>query len=347
MAEARPLDGVTVLDLTRLLPGAAATMLLANFGAEVIKIEEPGGDYARHMPPFVDREGAVFRATNRGKKSIALDLKTQEGKQALRDLGATADVLIEGFRPGVMTRLGLDYETLRPLNERLIYVSLTGYGQTGPLAGAAGHDINYIALGGLLDITGAIPGAQIADLAGGSMQAAIGILLALLARQKTGRGQYVDVSMMDGVVWLLALPLAVYAATGELPRSGETLLTGRFACYNTYICADGRSVAVGALEPKFWAALCGRLAVPELIAGQFAEGESRTAAIETLRRIFAAKAAAEWLSSFQGDDVCVTLVQDLAEVAAQHQSRDREVIPVLGETPGRMGEKAPGIDQSR
>src|SRR5580693_6187001 len=149
----RPLDGITVLDLTRLLPGAAATMLLANFGAEVIKIEEPAGDYARHMPPLVDGEGAVFLATNRGKKSLALNLKTEEGKQALRKLVAGADVLIEGFRPGVMARLGLDYEALRSINERLIYVSLTGYGQTGPLSSAAGHDINYIVLGGLLDIT--------------------------------------------------------------------------------------------------------------------------------------------------------------------------------------------------
>ena len=272
----RPLDGITVLDLTRLLPGAAATMLLANFGADVIKIEEPTGDYARHMPPLVDGEGAVFRATNRGKKSLALDLKTEDGKQALRKLAAGADVLIEGFRPGVMTRLGLDYEALGPLNERLIYVSLTGYGQTGPLAGVAGHDINYIALGGLLDITGSIPGAQIADLAGGSMQAAIGILLALLARQKTGRGQFVDVSMLDGV----ALEPAGASSRGlrrhrrPLPTAGSTALSGRFACYHTYRAADGRWLAVGALEPKFWAALCGKLGRPDLIADQFAGGKS-------------------------------------------------------------------------
>jgi crotonobetainyl-CoA:carnitine CoA-transferase CaiB-like acyl-CoA transferase len=341
----RPLDGVTVLDLTRLLPGAAATMLLSNFGADVIKIEEPAGDYARHMPPLVEGEGAVFRATNRGKKSIALNLKTEDGKQALRNLASTADVLIEGFRPGVMTRLGLDYEALRPLNERLIYVSLTGYGQTGPLAGAAGHDINYIALGGLLDITGSIPGAQIADLAGGSMQAVIGILLALLARQQTGRGQFVDVSMLDGVVWLMALPLAVYAATGELPAAGSTVLSGRLACYNTYCCADGRSIALGALEPKFWATLCGKLGLTDLVADQFAQGETQAAAIQTLGRVFAARPAQDWLDLFHGADVCVTLVQNVAEVAAQQ--RFREVIPVLSETPGRLGDRAPGINQRR
>lgn len=318
-------------------------MLLANFGADVIKIEEPGGgDYARRMPPLVDGEGAVFRATNRGKKSIVLDLKTTDGKAAFERLVAQADVLIEGFRPGVMKRLGLDYETLRPLNERLIYVSLTGYGQTGPNAAMAGHDINYIALGGLLDITGAIPGAQIADLAGGSMQAVIGILLALAARQKTGRGQFVDVSMLDGVAWLMALPLAVYSATGEIPTPGATALSGRYACYHTYRAGDGRWLAAGALEPKFWAALCSKLGCSEFIPDQFAEGERQAEIVESLRNIFRTKAAAEWLELFHGADVCVTLVRNVAEVAADHGS---EVIPKLSDTPGRAGDRPPGLDE--
>jgi crotonobetainyl-CoA:carnitine CoA-transferase CaiB-like acyl-CoA transferase len=338
----QPLDGITVLDLTRLLPGAAATMLLANFGAEVIKIEEPGGDYARSMPPLVDGEGAVFRATNRGKKSIALDLKSADGKAVFERLAAQADVLIEGFRPGVMKRLGLDHETLRSRNERLIYVSLTGYGQTGPNAAMAGHDINYIALGGLLDITGAIPGAQIADLAGGSMQAVIGILLALAARQKTGRGQFVDVSMLDGVTWLMALPLAVFAATGEIPAPGAAMLTGRYACYRTYRAADGRWLAVGTLEPKFWAALCGKIGCPEFVADQFAEGERQSTIIEQISKIFGAKPAADWLELFQGADVCVTLVRNVAEVAAERES---EIIPKLSDTPGRIGHRPPRIDE--
>jgi len=331
----RPLDGITVLDLTRLLPGAAATMLLADFGAEVIKIEGPGGDYARRMPPLIDGEGAVFRATNRGKKSITLDLKTADGKKALLSLAARADVLIEGFRPGVMKRLGLDYEALRPTNARLIYMSLTGYGQTGPYSAMAGHDINYIALGGLLGVTGAIPGAQIADLAGGSMQAVIGVLLALAARQKTGRGQFVDVSMLDGVAWLMTFPLAVYAATGEIPKPGSTMLSGRFACYNTYETADGRWLAVGALEPKFWAALCHKLGCAEFIPDQFAEGGRRTAIIESLRKTFGAKPAAEWLRLFQDADVCVTLVRNVAEVAADPDLRASEAIPKLRESGGR------------
>ena len=341
----RPLDGITVLDLTRLLPGAAATMMLANFGAEVIKVEEPGGDYARHMPPLVDGEGAVFRATNRGKKSIALNLKTAEDKQTLLRLAAGADVLIEGFRPGVMKRLGLGYETLRTVNERLIYVSLTGYGQTGPYSAMAGHDINYIAMGGLLDITGAIPGAQIADLAGGSMQAVIGILLALAARQKTGRGQFVDVSMLDGVAWLMTLPLAVFSATGEIPQAGASTLSGRYACYRTYLAGDGRRLAVGALEPKFWAQLCEKLGRPEFIAEQFSEGERQAAIVEDLRQTFKTKSSAEWLEMLDGADVCVTLVRNVEEVAADPNLRDTEVIPKLSDTPGRAGGRPPRLGE--
>jgi crotonobetainyl-CoA:carnitine CoA-transferase CaiB-like acyl-CoA transferase len=342
----RPLDGITVIDLTRLLPGAAATMLLANFGAEVIKIEQPRqGDYARRMPPLVDGEGAVFRATNRGKRSVALDLKTDAGSAQLRDLALRADVLIEGFRPGVMRRLGLDYPALRAINERLIYVSLTGYGQIGPHAAMAGHDINYIALGGLLGVTGAIPGAQIADLAGGSLQAVIGVLLALAARHKTGRGQYVDVSMVEGVAWLMALPLAVHAATGEVPEPGASALSGRYACYQTYRAADGRWLAVGALEPKFWAALCEKLDRQDLVADQFVEGERQASLIETLRRIFAAKPSREWLRLFQDADVCVTLVRNIAELAADTHLRSADVLPKLSETPGRAGGSPPRLNE--
>lgn len=291
----RPLDGLAVLDLTRLLPGAAATQLLANYGAEVIKIEAPGvGDYARHMPPLIDGEGAVFRASNRGKRSVALDLKNPRDAEAFRRMAAGADVLIEGFRPGVMRRLGLDYEALRPLNERLIYASLTGYGQSGPYAAQAGHDVNYLALGGLLGLTGpedapAIPGAQVADLAGGALQAVIGILLALEARHRTGRGQHVDVAMLDGVAWLMTLPLAVYSATGHSPERARTTLSGRYACYNLYRAREGRWLAVGALEPKFWAALCQRLGCPEFEADQFAEGSRQAEIKSALDRIFATR----------------------------------------------------------
>jgi crotonobetainyl-CoA:carnitine CoA-transferase CaiB-like acyl-CoA transferase len=360
----RPLDGLVVLDLTRLLPGASATMLLANFGAEVVKIEQPGtGDYARHMPPLVDGEGAVFRAVNRGKKSVTLDLKNPADAARFREMAATADVLIEGNRPGVMQRLGLDYDALRPANPGLIFVSLTGYGQDGPYAPLAGHDINYLALGGLLDLTGeangppSIPAAQIADLAGGAMQAVIGVLLALAARHKTGQGQLVDVGMIDGVASLLVLPLAIQAATGRAVRRGETTLSGYYACYHVYRAADGRWLAVGALEPKFWQIVCEQLGCPQFLADQFADGARRREIVETVSRIFAGRSSAQWLVRFSGADACVTLVQSLEEVAADPHLRAREsivnldgapapgVIPKLRGTPGRIGGPPPRLGE--
>src|SRR5580693_8399758 len=288
----RPLDGIVVLDLTRLLPGAAATMQLANFGAEVIKIEEPErGDYARWLPPYLDGEGALFHMVNRGKKSLTLDLKSAGGRTAFLGLVETADVVVESFRPGAMERLGLGYDALRERNARLIYVSITGYGQDGPLASFAGHDINYMAMGGALDLNGTcggppvIPGIQIADLAGGALQAVVGVLLALAARAKTGRGQAVDVSMVEGVAWLLPVALGIHAASGELPARGDSVLTGRYACYRVYEAADGRYIAVGALERKFWQALCRALGCEQFVADQFAEGARREEIVAELSRI--------------------------------------------------------------
>ncbi len=356
----RPLDGILVLDLTRLLPGAVATQLLAGFGAEVVKIEEPGaGDYARSMPPLVEGLGAVFRMVNRGKKSVALNLKNAADRDAFLGLVDRADVLIEGFRPGVMRRLGLGYETLRARNERLIYVALTGYGQDGPYASFAGHDVNYMALAGALDITGVkdgapvIPGIQIADLAGGSLQAVIGALLALAARQKTGRGQMVDVAMFDGVVSLLPVPLALHAATGRAPTRGDERLTGRYACYNVYQCRDGRWIAVGALEPKFWAALCLGLGREDLVADQYAEGPRQAELIGTLADVFETRQAREWAERFRHTDACVTLLQDIADVTQDPHVRARQMIvdgalgvtPKLSETPGQPGGPPPRLGE--
>jgi crotonobetainyl-CoA:carnitine CoA-transferase CaiB-like acyl-CoA transferase len=348
----RPLDGLLVLDLTRLLPGAAATMQLANFGAEVVKIEEPErGDYGREMPPYLDGEGAVFRMVNRGKKSVALDLKSDGGRAAFLKLAQTADVVVESFRPGAMQRLGLDYETLRALNPRIIYVSITGYGQEGPWAAMAGHDINYLALGGALEGNGAsvgppaIPGIQVADLAGGAMQAVTGVLLALAARAKTGRGQSVDVSMTDGVAWLLPVALALHAATGELPARGDGLLTGRYACYRVYEAADAHWVAVGALEPKFWRALCRALGCEQFIPDQFAEDPRREEIVAELARIFRTRAAEEWFERLRPADCCVTPVRNVAEVAAHFglERGDSVVVPRLSETPGRLGGAPPRL----
>jgi crotonobetainyl-CoA:carnitine CoA-transferase CaiB-like acyl-CoA transferase len=351
----RPLDGLLVLDLTRLLPGAAATMQLANFGAEVVKIEEPQrGDYARSLPPYIDGEGAVFQMVNRGKKSVALDLKSENGRAAFLHLVSTADVVVESFRPGAMTRLGIGYETLRALNERLIYVSISGYGQDGPWAAMAGHDINFLALGGALEGNGApggppaIPGIQIADLAGGALQAVTGVLLALAARAKTGRGQAVDVSMVDGVAWMLPVALGLHAATGELPVRGGGVLTGRYACYRVYETADGRWLAVGALESKFWRNLCEALGCPHFIEDQFAEGARREEIVAELARIFRARPAEEWFEQLRPMDCCVTPVRNVAEVAAHFglARGDSIVAPRLSETPGQLGGPPPRLGQS-
>src|ERR1700733_6616423 len=350
----RPLDGIVVLDLTRLLPGAAATMQLANFGAEVIKIEEPErGDYGRWLPPYLDGQGALFHMVNRGKKSVALDLKSAGGRTAFLNLAQTADVVVEGFRPGTMVRLGLGYDALRERNERLIYVSITGYGQEGPLASLAGHDINYLAMGGVLDLNGecggppVIPGIQIADLAGGALQAVIAVLLALAARAKTGRGQSVDVSMLAGVAWMLPIALGDYAATGEAPARGDTVLTGRYACYRVYEAAGGRSIAVGALEPKFWQALCRALECDEFIPAQFAEGPRREEIIAELARIFQTRTAEEWYERLQAADACVTPVRNVAEVAAHFGlgQGDSVVVPMLSDTPGRLGGRPPRLGE--
>ena len=294
----KALAGITVLDLTRLLPGGTATQFLADHGAEVIKIEQPGaGDYARTMNP------AVFARTNSGKKSVVLDLKPESGKNALRRLVRAADVLIEGFRPGVMARLQLAYDDLAAINPRLIYVSLTGYGQSGPNAGLAGHDINYIAMAGLLSTNlPVIPAVQLADLVGGAMQVQLRVLLALQERTHTGKGQYVDVSMTDGVRTLMVVP-------------GDRL-TGRYACYNVYACADETAVAVGALEPKFWAELCGRLGCQELIQHQF-DDTRQPELKQRLADIFRQRTAREWFDLLRDWDCCVTPVRSVAEVASE------------------------------
>jgi len=319
------LEGTVVLDLTRLLPGAVATQYLADWGAEVIKVEPPGaGDYARAMSP------SVFKRTNAGKKSIVLDLKNSRGREILKSLVRTADVLIEGNRPGVMERLGVGYPELSVVNKRLIYVSLTGYGQRGAFAQLAGHDVNYLALGGVLGLNlPVIPGVQIADLVGGSMQAVIGILRALVARHHTGEGRHVDVSMYAGVTSLLTVPLAGWRDTGCEPRALTERLNGRYACYNIYEAADGRWLAVGALEPKFWAELCRRLGCEDLVLRQYEEPQDALKA--RIAAIFCTKPAQDWFEQLRDSDCCVTLVRTVSEVAADLPDRNGPPPPALGE----------------
>jgi crotonobetainyl-CoA:carnitine CoA-transferase CaiB-like acyl-CoA transferase len=339
------LEGIRVLDLTRLLPGAVATQWLVDFGAEVIKIEQPGvGDYARAS------HTGVFDTTNRGKKSVEIDLKDPAGKAAFLKLAATADVVIEGFRPDVMNRLGIGSGALCETNPKLIYVALTGYGPEGRFAALAGHDINYLALSGVLDLMGAkegppvLAGIQIADLAGGSMQAVIGILLALQARGRTGRGQRVDISMFAGSAALLTVPLASMQSGGEPPERGNQLLSGRFACYQVYPAAEGSYVAVGALEPKFWINLCRELSREDLIADQFAPEPRQSEIKAALTGEFAKATAEEWFTRIGAKDCCVTPVRNLKEAIQDHPTTP---IPPLSDTPGRRdpGSRAPRLGE--
>lgn len=338
-AARRPLDGIRVLDLTRLLPGAVATMLLGDFGADVIKIEEPGtGDPARLMRIGSKRSGAVFFATGRNKRSVAINLKSDEGKQVFLHLAERADVVIEGFRPGVMERLGLGYEALRQRNKRLVYCALTGYGQDGPYKSEAGHDINYIGIAGVLGLNAGagsgpvIPGVQMADLAGGSLQAVIGVLLALAAREITGEGQMVDVSMTDGALALMIIPL-VSMLEGRRPEPGLEGLSGKYACYHLYETKDGRWLAVGALEPKFWANVCRVTGLEDLIPDQFAEGETQAECIRALKDRLRQRSSSEWLDAFSGVDACVTLVKTPDEALADPQIIARNLLVEI-EDPG-------------
>jgi crotonobetainyl-CoA:carnitine CoA-transferase CaiB-like acyl-CoA transferase len=324
---------VRVLDLTRLLPGGYASQMLADLGADVLKIEEPGtGDNARTMPPFARTTGQAYLAVNRNKRSAALNLKHPDGREALLRLVESADVLLESFRPGVMARLELDYETLHARNPRLVVCAISGYGQDGPYNQRAGHDLNYIGYAGLLahlarpGESPVLPGAQFADIAGGSLMAVAGILAALVGRATTGEGRYVDVSMTEGALSLLPL-LATRVLNGTPePAPGEAELTGALPGYNIYETSDGRYLTVAALEPKFFANLCERLGRPDLIARQFPrDSADRDATIAELAAIFRTKTRDEWLAELADADVCVGPVNTITEALADPQLRARGI----------------------
>jgi crotonobetainyl-CoA:carnitine CoA-transferase CaiB-like acyl-CoA transferase len=304
------LSGLRVLDLTRLLPGGFCSLLLADFGADVIKVEDTGaGDYVRADPP-------AFHALNRGKRAVSIDLKNPQGRDAFLHLSTRADVVLESFRPGVMDRLGVGYERLREENPRLVYCAITGYGQDGPMALRAGHDMNYLALAGLLGLTGEPHGApiqaagQIADLGGGALMAAFGILAALRERDASGEGQFVDVSMKDGALSWLAMDAARVLAGQGAPARGGTPLAGGLICYRPYRCADGW-VTFGALEPKFWQAWCHGVGRPELAERQFDSVGSETH--HEVETEFAARTRGEWQAFNDEHDCCVEPVLDLDE----------------------------------
>ena len=312
----QPLSGLVVLDFTTLLPGPLASLMLAEAGAEVLKIERPGGEDARHFPPLIDGESAIFGMLNRGKKGLTLDLKSDADRARLKPLLGRADILLEQFRPGVMARLGLGYDDVRAINPRLIYCSISGYGQGGPRAGEAGHDINYIGNTGLLDLqpgpasAPVVPPMLAADIAGGSFPAVINILLALRARDQTGHGCHIDIAMSDAMFTFGWAALAIGAATGKFPKPGEMWLVGGSPRYQLYPTKDGKLVACGALEPKFWVAFTKAIELPEQFADDLHDPKATRAAVAIL---IGARSADEWRPIFAAADCCTTIVVSLEQ----------------------------------
>ena len=339
------LEGLKVLDLTRLLPGAFCTQLLADYGADVLKIEQPGaGDYNRQFAPIAKKESGSFLLLNRNKRSLTLNLKTAEGKRIFLELVRGADVVVEGFRPGVMKRLGLDYETLAQENPRLVYCAISGYGQDGPYAQQSGHDLNYMALTGALQLFGTaktgpiVPGLSIADVGGGSLMAAFGILAALASRNATGRGQFVDIAMTDGLVAWLCYHAADFLFAGTEPRGGERPFIGAAPCYNVYRCADGRHITLGIIEEHFWHAFCELIARPDLESQQWPVGEAAQKQQAELAEIFGRESCAVWTARLAQADIPASPVNTMAEAFADPQLQHRKMLlhmehPVEGRIP--------------
>lgn len=362
------LAGIRVLDLSRLLPGPFCSMLLADFGADVIKVEEPReGDYIRQWPPRIGRNSGFHVVLNRNKRSCTLNLKARAGKEIFRQLAGSTDVVLEGFRPGVMARLGLDYRSLHAINPRLVYCSVSGYGDHGPRALRAGHDINYLALGGILSHSGrrhpTLSGVQIADLGGGGLLAAFSIVMALLVRERQGEGQYLDISMLDGSLLWNCLRWGKYLADGEIPRPGDDMLNHGFACYNLYETRDGRYMALGAIEPQFWEAFCAAAAHPEWSrANYFEPGPHQEDLKEAVAGLFREKTQAEWVAHLAQHDCCCEPVLNLDEAMNDSQTRARQMVvdlvheswgayrqlgiaPKFSRTPGTLRSHAPELGE--
>jgi alpha-methylacyl-CoA racemase len=330
----QPLSGIRVLDLSRLLPGAYASQMLADFGADVIKVEEPGsGDYGRFMPPqLAGGMSLYFVAINRNKRSMTLNLKTAEGREIFLRLVREAEVVLESFRPGVMERLGLGYEQLKEVHPGLIYCAISGYGQDGPYRLRAGHDLNYAGYAGLLDYNRgphgepAMPPTQLGDLAGGSFMAVIGIMTALFGLTQSGGGRLIDVSMTEGVMSLLPLTATAYLNTGEAPQPGKSALDGGLPCYNIYETLDGKHITLAALEYKFWHTFCTHIGHLELLPFHTPVGPGeREEAIDILRAIFKTKTRDEWMAELADIDACVGPVYSVDEALNDRHAQARGV----------------------
>jgi len=332
MAKHGALDGITVIDLSRLLPGPYCSMILADHGAPVIAVEDK-----RFLA-----DGLFFNLINRNKEHMSLNLKTEKGREIFYRLIEKADVLLEGFRPGVVDRLGVGYESVKQANPKIIYCSITGYGQDGPFRDRVGHDVNYLSYAGVLDLIGekdhppAIPGVQIADIAGGGMNAALGILLALLARGNTGKGQYIDISMTDGMVGFLPAALFFRQLTGQEPRRADGLLSHRYVCYNTYETADGRYLSIGAVENRFWKQLCDTLEIPEYGPLQY-DDQRREEILQYMRKTFKQRTLDEWDAILADLDICWGIIQSTKEVLEDPLFLERETVV---EIEGQDGKKS-------
>lgn len=358
------LTGLKILDLSRLLPGPYCTLLLADLGADVVKVEDPesGGDYLRHMPPMKGDINAMFVALNRNKRSIALDLKQPAHAEAFKKLLATYDVVVESFRPGVMERLGLGYAQLAELNPRVILLSLSGYGQEGPLARRAGHDMNYLARGGVLGLGGdpqglpALPGVQLADI-GGALLGAVALLAAVNERHQTGKGRHLDVALADAGLAFLQPHLGARLLLGEegAPlRRGRELLSGGSPVYSLYRTKDGRALSVAALEPKFWSGFCQALGRPDLEASAYALGDEAEGVRKEVAGLVAARTLAEWEAFLADKDVCVEPVREGDEVLEDAYFKARGFTRSVGGvtellSPLKLGEvpsrSAPGLGE--
>ena len=351
------LEGVRVLDLSRLLPGGFCSLLLADFGAEVLKVEDTGmGDYVRWAPPHYEgaEESAgssLFLSLNRNKRSIRINLKEERGREVLLRLARDHDVLLESFRPGVLDRLGVGWERLREANPALVHCAITGYGQDGPYRDRSGHDMNYLGLVGLLGLTGERGGppvqaaGQIADIGGGALMAAFGILAALRERDRSGEGQFVDISMADGSLSWLAMVAGRYFCDGVVPRRGDLELAGALICYRPYACADGW-VTLGALEPKFWQAWCRGVEREDLIERQFERPGSEAHA--EVERLFLERTREQWCEFASQHDCCLEPVLDLDEALESELVRAREMVVELDQPgAGKVRQVAPPVKLSR
>ena len=356
------LEGITILDLAHLPPGAYCTMILGDLGAEVMKVIPP--NFPLQSPPGVGEQErwAAYDAHLRNKKSLILNLRNDDGRKVFYKLVAGADVIVEGFRPGVVKRLGVDYETVKEVNPRVVYCSLSGFGQDGPYAQMPGHDINFISIGGVLGIIGEaggrpiLPSNLVADFASAGLHGAIGIMAALMARERTGQGQYVDIAYIDGVISLMTWEASAYFASGVVPKRGETITTGAVPFYNIYKTKDDKYVSIGCVEAHFWQNLCMELGRKDFIPHQFTK-EKYDEMFSFLRETFLTRNRDEWFGLLKDRNIPIAPVYDLDEVFTDPQVLHRQLmvdtqhpkfgrvkqagIPIkLSETPGRI--RSPG-----